>query len=82
MLHTPTSHHTLKASLAVLLATAALTGCAVGPEFRAPAPPTEQAYLPSGAPPIAPAAPGEPAQAPQGRLGTNCRPATMPGCNA
>ena len=64
MLHTPTSHHGLKASLAVLLATAALAGCAVGPEFQAPALPTEQAYLPSGAPPIAPAAPGEAAQTP------------------
>jgi NodT family efflux transporter outer membrane factor (OMF) lipoprotein len=52
----------LTARLTVLLATAALAGCAVGPDFHAPARPAEQAYLPQGAPAIASAAPGEAAQ--------------------
>src|ERR1700739_4140971 len=56
------SHAALKARLIVLMATAALTGCAVGPDFHAPARPAEQAYLPQGAPAIALAAPGEAAQ--------------------
>src|ERR1700756_2901900 len=62
MSRSSTSHTAIKARVAVLLATAALTGCAVGPDFRPPAPPAEQAYLPQGAPAIAPAAPGEAAQ--------------------
>ena len=54
----------IKATLwpSLLRATAALAGCAVGPNFHAPARPAEQAYLPQGAPAIAPAAPGEAAQ--------------------
>ena len=44
----------LTSRIAVLLATAALAGCAVGPDFRAPARPTEQAYLPPSANDIGP----------------------------
>ncbi len=62
MFRTSTSHQIFKGRLAVLLATAALAGCAVGPDFRAPARPTEQAYLPDGAPAIGPAAPDEAGQ--------------------
>jgi NodT family efflux transporter outer membrane factor (OMF) lipoprotein len=56
------TQHIFKRRLAVLLVTAALGGCAVGPDFRAPARPTEQAYLPDGAPRIGPAAQGEAGQ--------------------
>jgi NodT family efflux transporter outer membrane factor (OMF) lipoprotein len=48
-------------ALAALLAASALAGCAVGPQFSAPAPPTGQAYLPPGAA-AATAGPGETAQ--------------------
>jgi NodT family efflux transporter outer membrane factor (OMF) lipoprotein len=47
---------------AILFAATALAGCAVGPDFRAPAPPAQQAYLPEGAPAIGPASPGALAQ--------------------
>jgi NodT family efflux transporter outer membrane factor (OMF) lipoprotein len=63
MSRTSTSHPTFKTCLAVLLATASLAACAVGPDFKAPAPPTEQAYTPAAAPALGPAAPGEAAQA-------------------
>lgn len=62
MFRTSASHQIFKGRLAALLATAALAGCAVGPDFRAPARPTEQAYLPDGVPAIGPAAPGEAGQ--------------------
>jgi NodT family efflux transporter outer membrane factor (OMF) lipoprotein len=62
MFRRSTSHQIFKGRLAVLLATAALAGCAVGPDFRTPARPTEQAYLPDGAPAIGPAALGEAGQ--------------------
>jgi NodT family efflux transporter outer membrane factor (OMF) lipoprotein len=45
-----------------LLATAALSGCAVGPNFVSPAPPAEQGYTAQPATTIASAGPGEPAQ--------------------
>ena len=48
----------VRGRLAVLLATAALAGCAVGPEFRSPALPAEQAYLPQGSPETSPAGQG------------------------
>jgi len=56
------SHSPLGGRLAILLATAALAGCAVGPDFRSPDRPTEQAYLPQGAPATAPTAPGQVSQ--------------------
>ena len=54
MFRTSTSHKIFKGHLAVLLATAALAGCAAGPDFQPPAPPTEPVYLPQGAPSAGP----------------------------
>ncbi|MDB5707243.1 MAG: efflux system, outer rane lipoprotein NodT family [Sphingomonas bacterium] len=48
--------HRLLASLA---AAALLSGCMAGPDFRAPAPPSEQAYLPNQATDFGPAGPNE-----------------------
>ena len=60
MPHLPTSRPRVAfgGRLAVLLATAALAGCAVGPDFQSPARPAAQAYLPPGAPDVSSAAPG------------------------
>ena len=46
----------------VLLALAALSGCAVGPDFLRPRPPTVETYLPSQAPVLGPTGGDEPAQ--------------------
>jgi NodT family efflux transporter outer membrane factor (OMF) lipoprotein len=52
-----------KTSVALaLLSTAALAGCAVGPKYVPPAPPSEQTYTAQPATDIAPARPGQPGQ--------------------
>ena len=58
MFRTSTSHRIFKRCVTALLATAALAGCAVGPDFQPPAPPTEPVYLPQGAPSTGPAVAG------------------------
>jgi NodT family efflux transporter outer membrane factor (OMF) lipoprotein len=45
--------------LASLLAAASLSGCMVGPDFHAPAPPSEQGYLPKPVTDFGPAGPNE-----------------------
>ncbi|HEY2010168.1 MAG TPA: efflux transporter outer membrane subunit [Rhizomicrobium sp.] len=62
MFDSSASHLITKARLVALLATAALGGCTVGPDFQAPARPTEQTYAPQTAATIDPPAPGESGQ--------------------
>jgi NodT family efflux transporter outer membrane factor (OMF) lipoprotein len=63
MVHLPAPHlRSFLKGFAILSAMTVLAGCAVGPDFIAPTPPSEQAYLPQGAAALGPAAPGEPAQ--------------------
>jgi NodT family efflux transporter outer membrane factor (OMF) lipoprotein len=63
MAHWPAPHlRSLLKHIAIPFAMAALAGCAVGPDFVAPPPPSEQTYLPHGAATFGAVAPGEPTQ--------------------
>ena len=52
----------MKRTLAVLFAVTGLAACAVGPDFKSPARPSDRAYLPETAPAIGAVAPDEAAQ--------------------
>lgn len=56
LLRAPGRHRRL---LAALLAAASLSGCMVGPDFHAPAPPSEQGYTPKQVTDFGPAGPNE-----------------------
>jgi NodT family efflux transporter outer membrane factor (OMF) lipoprotein len=60
-MNTPFKTHR-HAPFAILLAAGLLAGCAVGPDFTAPARPLDLAYLPSGASAIGAAGPGQSVQ--------------------